>query len=364
MTRVATCANLKKARSKSRFGQGESTKLTHNLLIIKGDGIGPEVVEAARFVLERLGLDLHFEEARAGFACFQDCGDPIPLSTIEAARRANATLFGAVTTPPDIPNYRSAVVTLRKELDLYANLRPVRSLGLVGGHYREGLDFYVVRENTEGLYSGQEELSEDGNRAVAKRIITRNGSERIVRYAFELARRTDKGRVTVVHKANILRLSDGLFRRTALAVAEEYRQAGIEVQELLVDTMAMRLIKDPQNFEVIVTTNLFGDILSDEASELVGGLGVAASGNIGLHGAIFEPVHGSAPDIAGRGIANPIAAFQTSVMLLQHLGEAQAAARLQKAVLALIAEGTLTPDLGGTATTIQLRDRVLELLKL
>lgn len=334
--------------------------MTHNLLIIKGDGIGPEVVDSARLVLENLGLDLQFEEAKAGFDCYQECGDPIPQTTIEAARKAEATLFGAVTTPPDIPNYRSAVVTLRKELDLYANLRPVQSLGLKGAHYRDGLDFYVVRENTEGLYSGQEEI--DGDTAIAKRIITKKGSERIVRYAFELAKRTGKRKVTVVHKANILRLTDGLFRRTALGVAEEYRADGIEVQELLVDTMAMRLIKDPENFEVIVTTNLFGDILSDEASELVGGLGVASSANIGLNGAIFEPVHGSAPDIAGKGIANPLATLLTTAMLLRHINEPAAADRLQGAITKIIAEGTLTPDLGGAASTIQVRDRVIELL--
>lgn len=334
--------------------------MTHNLLIIKGDGIGPEVVEAARKVLDNLGLDLQFEEAKAGFACYQECGDPIPQTTIDAARRAEATLFGAVTTPPDIPNYRSAVVTLRKELDLYANLRPVHSLGLKGAHYRDGLDFYVVRENTEGLYSGQEEIQ--GDTAIAKRIITKKGSERIVRYAFELAKNTGKRKVTVVHKANVLRLTDGLFRRTALAVAEEYRADGIEVQELLVDTMAMRLIKDPENFEVIVTTNLFGDILSDEASELVGGLGVASSGNIGVSGAIFEPVHGSAPDIAGKGIANPLATLLTTAMLLRHINEPAAADRLQTAITRIIAEGTLTPDLGGSANTVQVRDRVIELL--
>lgn len=335
--------------------------MSHNLLIIRGDGIGPEVVDAAVVVLENLGLDLHFEEAKAGFACYQECGDSIPEATIEAARRAEATLFGAVTSPPDIRNYRSAVVTLRKSLDLYANLRPVRSLGLKGAHYRDGLDFYVVRENTEGMYSGIEEDS--GDKATALRVITKRGSERIVRYAFELARRTGKRKVTIVHKANVLRLTDGLFRRTALAVAEEYRAIGIEAQELLVDTMAMRLIKDPENFDVIVTTNLFGDILSDEAAELVGGLGVAASGNIGVEGAIFEPVHGSAPDIAGKGIANPLATFLATAMLLQHIKEDQAAERLRTAVSRVIKEGNLTPDLGGTASTVQVRDQVISFLQ-
>ncbi|MEI7555358.1 isocitrate/isopropylmalate dehydrogenase family protein [Candidatus Chlorohelix sp.] len=332
--------------------------MSHNILILKGDGIGPEVVDVAVDILKHMGLDLNFSEAKAGYACYQEVGDPIPQTTIAAARAADATLFGAVTTPPDIPNYRSAVVTLRRELDLYANLRPVHSLGLTGGHYREGLDFYVVRENTEGLYIGQEE--DFGDYAIAKRLVTKKGSERIVRYAYELARRTGKRKVTVVHKANILRLTDGLFRRTALAVAKEYaEQYGIEVQELLVDTMAMRLIKDPQNFEVIVTTNLFGDILSDEAAELVGGLGVAASGNIGEHGAIFEPVHGSAPDIAGKGIANPFATLLATVMMLQHIGENAAAEHLQAAVAATIRQGTLTPDLGGTANTARVKEQII-----
>ncbi|MEI6045810.1 MAG: isocitrate/isopropylmalate dehydrogenase family protein [Chloroflexota bacterium] len=335
--------------------------MTHNLLIIKGDGIGPEVVDAAVVVLENLGLDLHFDEAPAGYACYQQYGDPIPQTTLDAARQAEATLFGAVTTPPDIRNYRSAVVTLRKELDLYANLRPVRSLGLKGRHLRDGLDLYVVRENTEGMYSGIEE--DYGDKATSLRVITKKGSERIVRYAFELAKKTGKHKVTIVHKANILRLSDGLFRRTALAVAEEYRQDGIEAQELLVDTMAMRLIKDPENFEVIVTTNLFGDILSDEAAELVGGLGLAASGNIGLEGAIFEPVHGSAPDITGKGVANPLATFLATVMLLQQINEVEASDRLQQAVTKIINEGNLTPDLGGTATTLEVRDQVIRFLQ-
>lgn len=330
---------------------------THNLLLIKGDGIGPEVTEAAVAVLAALKLDLQWQEAPAGYACFLENGDAIPQATIEAARQAEATLFGAVTTPPNIPNYRSAVVTLRKSLDLYANLRPVRSLGLQGAHYRPNLDLYIVRENTEGLYSGQEE--DFGDYAVAKRIISKRGSERIVRYAFELAKQTGKNRVTVVHKANVLRLTDGLFRTVALAVAAEYAPLGIAMQELLVDTMAMRLIKDPENFQVIVTTNLFGDILSDEAAELVGGLGVAASGNIGLSGAIFEPVHGSAPDIAGQGIANPLATLLASVMLLQHIGENEAATRLQTAVSQVIASGKLTPDLGGQATTNQVTEAVL-----
>jgi len=264
---------------------------------------------------------------------------------VAACREADAVLFGAVTTPPDIPNYKSAIVTLRQELDLYANLRPVRSLGVPG--FRQGIDLVIVRENTEGLYSGQEE--DLGDVAIAKRVISRRGSARIARAAFDLARREGRPRVTIVHKANVLRLTCGLFRRTAFEIAQDY--PGITADEMLVDSMAMRLIKDPEKFSVIVTTNLFGDILSDEAAMLVGGLGLAAAGNIGERGAIFEPVHGSAPDIAGQGIANPLAAILAAAMMLSYLGEPEAAERVNQAVAKTIRSGVLSPDLGGTATT-------------
>ncbi|MHB1415416.1 MAG: isocitrate/isopropylmalate dehydrogenase family protein [Chloroflexota bacterium] len=330
--------------------------MSHTVCVVEGDGIGREVVPAAVEVLAALRLPIEFTSARAGFACYQDCGDSIPEATIAACRAADAVLFGAVTTPPDIPNYRSAIVTLRRELDLYANVRPVRSLG-VGG-FREGVDLVIFRENTEGLYSGQEE--DHGDYAVAKRVISRKGSERIVRAAFELARREGRPSVTVVHKANVLRLTCGLFRRTALAVAEDYPE--VRVGEMLVDAMAMRLIKDPENFSVLVTTNLFGDILSDEAAMLVGGMGLAAAGNLGERGAIFEPVHGSAPDIAGRGIANPLATILAAGMLLSHLGEVEAAQRVNAAVGATILAGVLPPDLGGTATTAQVTAAVVAAL--
>ena len=313
--------------------------------MIEGDGIGREVVPAALSVLAALRLPLDYYPAKAGYACYQECGDPIPAETAAACRQADAVLFGAVTTPPDIPNYRSAIITLRKELDLYANIRPMRSLGVPG--YREGIDLVIVRENTEGLYSGQEE--DLGDVVIAKRVISRRGSERIARAAFELARREGRRRVTIVHKANVLRLSCGLFRRTAFEVAKEYPE--ITADEMLVDAMAMRLIKEPEKFSVVVTTNLFGDILSDEASMLVGGLGVAAAGNIGERGAIFEPVHGSAPNVVGRGTANPLATILAAAMMLSYLGELAAAERVNQAVAKVIAGGVLPPDLGGTAST-------------
>lgn len=324
--------------------------------VIEGDGVGREVVPAAVEVLRALDLPLEFSSARAGYACYQDTGDPIPAETVRACREADAVLFGAVTTPPDIPNYRSAIVTLRRELDLYANIRPVRSLGIAG--FREGIDLVIVRENTEGLYSGQEE--DHGDYAVAKRVISRRGSERIARAAFDLARREGRQSVTVVHKANVLRVTDGLFRRTALAVAAEYPE--IKVEEMLVDAMAMRLVKDPERFSVVVTTNLFGDILSDEAAMLVGGMGIAAAGNVGEHGAIFEPVHGSAPDIAGQGIANPIATILAAGMMLSYLGFGEVASRVNRAVAATIARGVLPADLGGTAGTMEVTRAVIAAL--
>ena len=327
--------------------------MSKRVCVIEGDGIGREVVPAALAVLAALRLPFDYTAAKAGYACYQECGDPIPAATVAACREADAVLFGAVTTPPDIPNYRSAIITLRKELDLYANIRPMRSLGVPG--YRDGIDLTIVRENTEGLYSGQEE--DLGDVVIAKRVISRRGSERIVRAAFDLARREGRRRVTIVHKANVLRLTCGLFRRTAFEVAKEYPE--ITADEMLVDAMAMRLIKEPEKFSVIVTTNLFGDILSDEASMLVGGLGVAAAGNVGERGAIFEPVHGSAPNVVGRGTANPLATILAAAMMLSYLGEREAAERVNQAVARAVAAGVLPPDLGGTATTGEVTSAVI-----
>ncbi len=328
--------------------------MSYRICVIEGDGIGGEVIPAALQILAATGVDLELSGAAAGYACYQECGDPIPQATIEACRAADAVLFGAVTTPPGIPGYRSAVVTLRRELDLFANIRPVRSLAVPG--FRYDVDLVIVRENTEGLYSGRERL-EGEDVAVAERVISRRGSERVVRAAFELARREGRPKVTLVHKANVLRLTCGLFREAGLAVAADYPD--IAVEEMLVDAMAMRLIKDPQHFSVLVTTNLFGDILSDEAAMLVGGMGLAASGNLGESRGLFEPVHGSAPDIAGRGLANPLAAILAAAMLLDYLGEAEAAASVRAAVGRTIAAGVLPADLGGVAGTSEVTEAVL-----
>ena len=330
--------------------------MTYKITLLPGDGIGPEVIDAAEQVLRALPLDFEFTRAEIGFGAYERLGTPLPDPTLESIRSSHAALFGAVTTPPNIPGYFSPVVRMRQSLDLYANLRPTRSISLpasragnVPGVERSGIDLVIVRENTEGLYSGVERIEDDGNRAITERIITRKGSERIIRKAFDLARQTGRKKVHVVHKANVLRQTCGLFRKVALEIAPEYPE--IEMLEMLVDTCAMELVRAPEQFEVIVTTNLFGDILSDEACMFVGGLGVAASGNLGTEAAVFEPVHGSAPPLVGTGKANPTATFLATAMLLEHLGETEQANRLRSAVIACIAEGQVTPDLGGTLTT-------------
>ncbi len=331
------------------------------ICLIAGDGVGKEVIPAAAEVLAALGLGLRFVEAPAGFEHFQKTGNAIPDETLAEVASAGVALFGATSSPSTVvAGYRSPILALRKAFDLYANLRPCYSLP--GDFSRPDLDLLIVRENTEGLYSGRERRENDT--AIAERLITIRGSQRIAQVACEAARRRlaagQRAVLTVVHKANVLKLTDGLFRETCLKVAAQYPE--LTVQEMLVDAMAMRLVRDPQNFDVIVTTNLFGDILSDEASALIGGLGVAPSANLGEHIAVFEPVHGSAPDIAGQGIANPVGALLSSVMLLEHIGQLQAAARLRQAVLECLRAGVLTRDLGGSANTAQVTHRILAVL--
>jgi homoisocitrate dehydrogenase len=326
--------------------------------LIPGDGVGREVIPAAAEVLAAVLPDVRFVEADAGWACYERCGTALPDATVEAVAAVDGALFGATQSPmsgesqpatPARPAYRSPILALRKHFDLYANLRPTYTL-LPGGR---PVDLLIVRENTEGLYSGRERR--DGDTAIAERVITRKASERIARVAFEQARaravaRGSTCRVTIVHKANVLKVSDGLFRECCFAVAKEYPD--VLADEMLVDSAAMWLVKEPGRFDVLVTTNLFGDILSDLAAGLVGGLGVAPSANVGAgRAAVFEPVHGSAPDIAGKGIANPVGAILSAAMLLEHVGQPEAAQRVQRAVAAKVAAGITTPDLGGSATT-------------
>jgi homoisocitrate dehydrogenase len=332
--------------------------MTNRICLLPGDGIGPEVIDCAEQVLHALPLDMEFVHAEIGFGAYKRLGTALPDATLEEVRNSSATLFGAVTTPPNIPNYFSPVVRMRQSLELYANLRPVRSIPHTSS--RSNIDLVIVRENTEGLYSGIERLEDDGTRAVTERVITRKGSERIIRKAFGLARQTNRKSVHVVHKANVLRQTCGLFRSVALEIAKEYPD--ITMHEMLVDTCAMELVRAPEQFEVIVTTNLFGDILSDEACMFVGGLGVAASGNIGVNAAVFEPVHGSAPTLVGTGQANPVATFLAAAMMLEYLNETGSADRLRKAINETIATGESTPDLGGSLTTSQVTERVIQKL--
>ncbi len=332
----------------------------YRICVIPGDGIGREVVPAAIEVLRATGLELNFHFAEAGWACFEEFGTALPEETIQAVRQADATLFGAVSSPTGrrVDGYRSPIVALRREFNLYANLRPARSWPLAG--VPQDVDLLIVRENTEDLYVQQEHL--EGERAVAQRVITRQASERVARAACRLAMGRRR-KLTIVHKANILPLTCGLFRDAVREVAGGF--PGLQVEEVLVDAMAMRLVHDPQSFDVVVTTNMFGDILSDEAAAVCGGMGLAPSANLGDSTAIFEPVHGSAPDIAGKGIANPMAAILAASMMLSYLGESEAAGWLVQGVETALRRGVVTPDLGGQATTAQVtafvRDVVGEL---
>ena len=329
--------------------------MAYSITLIPGDGIGPEVTAAARQVLDASGVEFKWTEAPAGVAALEALGDPLPEATVEAVRNADATLKGPATTPTGV-GFRSINVALRQKLTLYANYRPARSLPGIKTRY-EDVDLIVVRENTEGLYSGLEHVVVPGV-VESLRIITAVASERIAKFAFETAVRQDRKRVTCVHKANILKLSDGLFLDSCRKIAADFPE--IEFDDCIVDAAAMKLVSNPHQFDVMVMENLFGDILSDLTSGLVGGLGVTPSANVGDGMAVFEAVHGSAPDIAGKGIANPTAIILSSVLMLRYLGEKEAADRVEEAVRSVLAAGkALTGDLGGKATTQQYTDEVL-----
>jgi len=317
--------------------------VTPRLCVIEGDGIGHEVVPVAVRLLTSLLPALEVVPADGGWDCFRRRGEAIPAETLEKARHCRALLFGAVASPAHkVPGYRSAIVTLRRELDTYANLRPVRSLPLPGS--RSGVDLLIVRENTEGLYVGEEQG--DGERATATRVITRAASQRIALCAYRLADEQSRRRVTIAHKANILPLTCGLFRDTVRGVAAGYPE--IETDEMLVDALAFRLANDPESFDVVLTTNLFGDILSDLAAVWCGGMGMAPSINLGDRFVLAEPVHGAAPDIAGRGIANPLATILSAALLLRYAWDEPALAQtLEQAVDQVLRDGARTPDLAG-----------------
>jgi isocitrate dehydrogenase (NAD+) len=325
------------------------------VVIIPGDGIGPEVTAAMKDVVQAAGASLTWVEAFAGQGAAERYGDPLPPATLDLIRRHRVALKGPCATPIG-KGFRSINVRLRKELDLFASIRPVQSLPGVNSPY-QNVDLVVVRENTEGLYSGLEHFVVSGV-VESLRIITRTAAERIVRYAFELARTQGRRRVTFCHKADVLAMSDGLFLSIARAVADDY--PFLEFEELHVDTLCLQLALDPTRYDVLVMENLFGDVISDLCAGLVGGLGLVPGANLGTRYALFEAVHGTAPDLAGKGLANPIALIRSAAMLLNHIGQRKPAARIEASVRATLRSGKgLTRDLGGDGTTATLTGQLI-----
>jgi isocitrate dehydrogenase (NAD+) len=326
--------------------------MTYDVTLIPGDGIGPEITAQTLKVLKATGLRFNWDEELAGMAAVEATGTPLPDATVESIRKNSLALKGPLTTPVGT-GFRSVNVGLRKEFELFANIRPARTI-IPGGRF-ENVDIVLVRENLEGLYIGVEHFVAIGDdpRAVGESmaIVTRRGCERIIRYAFEYALKHQRRKVTIVHKANILKMVSGLFLEVGRTIAKEY-EGRIESNDMIVDNTAMQLVLRPEQFDVMVTTNMFGDILSDEVSGLVGGLGLAPGANIGTKAAIFEAVHGSAPDIAGKGVANPSAQMLAAAMMLDHIGELDRAHRIRDAVVStIVKDGIRTRDLGGTAST-------------
>jgi len=331
--------------------------MAHRVTLIPGDGIGPELAEATRRVLDASGVAFEWEVVEAGEAVIAEYGTPLPEHVLESIRRNRIALKGPITTPVG-EGFRSVNVTLRQTLGLYANLRPARSIKGLETRY-DDVDLIIVRENTEDLYAGIEHMV-GPDAAESIKIITRAASERIARFAFEYAVANGRRKVTAVHKANIMKLSDGLFLESCRDVAEAY--AGrVEFEDRIVDNMCMQLVQKPDLYDVLVLPNLYGDIVSDLAAGLVGGLGVAPGANIGDAGAVFEAVHGSAPKHAGQNKANPTALILSGVMMLRHLGEHAAAVQVETALREIIAEGTATTyDLGGNAGTSEFADAIIE----
>jgi isocitrate dehydrogenase (NAD+) len=332
--------------------------MSKTIAVIRGDGIGPEIMHACLRVLDALNCGLTYEFVEAGLAAQDRFGELLPQATLDAIARHRVALKSPLTTPVG-GGFASLNVELRKRFDLYANVRPAISFPGTKSRY-ENIDIITVRENTEGAYIGEgQQLSADGETATLTQRVTRRGSERIVRYAFDLARRIGRRQVTIVHKANILKSTSGLFLKVAREVAAQYPD--IACNEMIVDNCCMQLVMNPYQFDVIVTTNLFGDILSDLCAGLVGGLGLAPGANIGTAAAIFEAVHGSAPDIAGKGIANPCALLLAACQMLDHMSLGEEARRLRHAIRATVtAKDRVTPDLGGSGTTETFADALIE----
>ena len=326
----------------------------YRIAVIPGDGIGPEVIEAELLVLEATSLPFEFTTYRAGDGCEDETSAALPRETLEGALAAQAVIFGAVGRTA-----AKVILRLRAELGSFVNLRPIQAIQGVKCIHPQ-TDLIIVRENSEGMYAGIENTIVPGV-ITATRVITEKASLRIARYAFEYARDNGRSKVTAVHKNNVLRKSDGLFLECCRTVAAEFPE--IAFDEGLVDSVAMRIVLRPEDFDVMVTTNLFGDILSDLAAGVIGGLGTCASANLGHEHALFEPVHGTAPDIAGKGLANPAAAIQCGALLLRYLGERAAAENIEKALEQSLREGLTTPDLGGKLTTMEMAGEIARLMK-
>lgn len=330
------------------------------ITVIPGDGIGPSIIESAIQILTHAGCDFEYEYADAGLVALEKHGELLPQATLDLIEKNKVTLKGPLTTPVG-GGFTSINVSLRKKFNLYANVRPVLSFKGTRSRY-DNIDIITVRENTEGMYSGAgQKRSDDNQSAEAMSIITREGAERIVKFAFELARQEGRRKVTIIHKANILKSTSGLFLEVAREVANRYPD--IQSEEMIVDAACMNLVMYPERFDVMVTTNLFGDILSDLCAGLVGGLGMAPGANIGDGAAIFEAVHGSAPDIAGKNIANPTSVILASIQMLEYLGMQDKAERIREAVRATIESGDrVTRDLGGSASTSEFTQSIIDRL--
>ncbi|EDS72401.1 isocitrate/isopropylmalate dehydrogenase family protein [Anaerofustis stercorihominis] len=329
-----------------------------NVTLIYGDGIGKEVMSSAVEVIKATGADINFEEEIAGLEAVEKYGEPLPKKVIDSIKKNKVALKGPVTTPVG-KGFRSVNVTLRKELNLYANVRPVKTYEGLKNRY-EDIDLVIIRENTEGLYAGIEKEIEGG--AETTRLITKEASKRIAKYAFELARRESRKMVTALHKANICKLTDRVFLDAVNEVHKDYPE--IELNDLIIDAACMNLVMYPEKYDVLLATNLFGDIVSDLCAGLIGGLGLTTGSNIGKDGAIFEAVHGSAPDIAGKDIANPTACILAGAKMLNYIGYEKEAKKIENAIEGLIKEGKyLTKDLGGNLGTKEFTKRVIERLQ-
>jgi len=330
----------------------------HNITLIPGDGIGPEIVNATIKLFDFIGLEIKWDIQEAGIKALDKYGTTLPKSVVESIKHNKVALKGPIATPIG-KGFRSINVQLRKELDLYANLRLIKNYPGVPSRY-EDIDLVIVRENTEDLYIGIEHMvGEDAAESI--KIFTRKGCERIIRYAFEYARKEGRKKVTAVHKANIMKYTDGMFLGIARDIALEYTD--IIFEEMIIDAMCMRLVQNPETYDVLVLPNLYGDIVSDLCAGLVGGLGFAPGSNIGAEYAIFEAVHGSAPDIAGKNIANPTALILSGIQMLKYIGEDKAANRIEKALAKVLKEGkVVTKDIGGVATTVEFVDEIISIL--